>query len=201
MANLRAALLLRGDGDLLCVARRLHLVTLRDRPFVVAGPGHRGEGGVAARHRADDGMLYVDGRALPRDVEPMIAGLRAPNARARLVAGATTSWAAARLTEMIPCIATVWIPPIAEREHELGWLLEAYALDAAADLGAVGPALHPRDLEWLREGGGLDSLAVIEDVTRRLVALRNWGVAGGARRLGITHSALSRWARRRRIPT
>ena len=32
-------------------------------------------------------------------------------------------------------------------------------------------------------------------------ALRNYGVSEGANRLGIHHSALSRWAQRRHLPT
>ena len=45
------------------------------------------------------------------------------------------------------------------------------------------------------------TLDEIEDAARRLVALRNWGVTEGARRIGITHGALSRWAHRRKIST
>jgi hypothetical protein len=47
---------------------------------------------------------------------------------------------------------------------------------------------------------GITTLDEIEEVARRLVALRNWGVTDGAKRLGITHVALSRWARRWHIP-
>jgi FHA domain len=43
MANLRAALILRGAGPLVGIARRLHRVVLGNRPFVSLGPNDRGE--------------------------------------------------------------------------------------------------------------------------------------------------------------
>lgn len=49
------------------------------------------------------------------------------------------------------------------------------------------------DSEW---GPASEVATLAEEVARRLVALRNW-----AKRLGISHGALSRWARRRTIPT
>jgi len=69
-----------------------------------------------------------------------------------------------------------------------------------AKLGASDLGFRPLDPAWAR-ASGLATLSEIEDVARRLVALRNWGVTGGAARLGITHGALSRWARRRKLPT
>jgi len=55
-------------------------------------------------------------------------------------------------------------------------------------------------VEWVR-ASGVATLAELEEMARRLVAIRNWGVTHGAERLGITHGALSRWAQRRKIPT
>ncbi|HWU87065.1 MAG TPA: hypothetical protein VN253_07310, partial [Kofleriaceae bacterium] len=91
-------------------------------------------------------------------------------------------------------------PPIAERQNELDLLIEVYGDDAVAELGAPELGFRPHDYEWIR-ASGIATLDDIEEVTRRLVAMRNWGVTTGAARLGITHGALSRWARRRRIPT
>jgi hypothetical protein len=89
---------------------------------------------------------------------------------------------------------------IAERGAEIERLLEAYGADAVEELGADFLGFRPHDLERVRTCGVAD-LDELEELARRLVALRNWGVSGGANRLGITHGALSRWARRRRIPT
>ena len=74
---------------------------------------------------------------------------------------------------MIPQIATVRIPPLAEREDELDQLVEAYGRDAMAELGAPDLGFRPLDPDRVR-AGGLATLDEIEDVARRLVALRNW---------------------------
>ncbi|HEX5620144.1 MAG TPA: hypothetical protein VFX51_17115 [Solirubrobacteraceae bacterium] len=101
---------------------------------------------------------------------------------------------------MLSRIATLSIPPLTERSDELEPLLEAYGWDAVEELGATCPGFQPGDPEWLR-GSGISTLDELEDAARRLVALRNWGVTGGAKRIGITHGALSRWAHRRKIFT
>ncbi len=197
MANLRATLILRGEGSLAGVARRLHRATLGARPFVMLGPA---DSGLQGLDRAIGGILCVDARGLPRDMRLVIVNLRTPDTRVRLVVCADSSEATAEVASMISRIVTISIPPVAEREDEIERLLEAYGLDAVEDLGADFAGFRPHDLERVR-ASGVATLVEIEDVARRLVALRNWGVSGGAKRLGITHGALSRWARRRRIPT
>jgi DNA-binding transcriptional regulator YdaS (Cro superfamily) len=197
MASLRAALVVCGAGSLDGTLRRLHAATLGDRPLVVLrGPAS----GVAGLERATAGMLCIDAAAPPADLDLLIAGLRLPDARVRLVATAATAEAATALTARVQRIATVALPPLAHREPEIEPLIEAYGRDAAAELGAPAPGFRAQDPAWLR-AAGLHTLAEIEAATRRLVALRNWGVAGGAKRLGVSHPALSRWARRRRVPT
>ena len=197
IANLGGALVLRGVGALAGIARRLHRITLGDRPFVPLGPNECAKQGL---DRAIDGMLYVDARGLPRDIHAVIANFRAPGMRVRLVACADSVEAVAELAAMIPRIVTISIPPLTERSDEIERLLEAYGSDAVEELGASGLRFRPGDPVWIR-ASRVATLAEIEDVARRLVALRNWGVTHGAERLGITHGALSRWARRRKIPT
>lgn len=197
MANLRATLILRGEGALAGVARRLHRATLGDRPLVMLGPA---DSGLQGLDRAIGGMLCVDARGLPHDMRLMVANLRMPDSRVRLVVCADASESAAEVAAMVSRMVTISIPPIAERGGEIGRLLEAYGSDAVAELGADILGFRPHDLERVR-ASGVATLDEIEDVARRLVALRNWGVSGGAKRLGITHGALSRWARRRRIST
>jgi hypothetical protein len=145
-------------------------------------------------------MLCVEARHLPRNLEPLAAGVRDPQARVRLVVCAEHAEEGADLATRLPRTATVWIPQLAEREDEIDRLVEAYGRDAVAEFEAPGLGFGPHDLEWVR-AGGLATLDEIEEVARRLVALRNWGVTHGAERLGITHGALSRWAQRRKIPT
>jgi hypothetical protein len=95
---------------------------------------------------------------------------------------------------------TMTIPAFAERDAELDQLLLAYAEDAATRFGAAGTGLRPQDLGWVRAGGA-KNLDEVDEAMTRLVALRNWGVTGGAARLGFTHGALSKYFRRRKIPT
>jgi len=106
----------------------------------------------------------------------------------------------AELVTLLPRSATVRIPSITEWEGELDRMIEAYGLDAVAALGASELGFRPHDLEWVR-ASGIATLDELEEATRRLVALRNWGVTDGAKRLGLTHGALSRWARWRGLPT
>lgn len=197
MANLRAALVLRGSGSLVGVARRLHRVTLGERPFVTLGPN---ECGVEGLDHAVNGMLCIDERGPPRDIHKVLANLRAPDTRVRLVACADSSESAIETAAMISQTVTISIPPLVEREGEITSLLEAYGTDAVEELGANHLGFRPHDPDFVR-ASGVKTLDEMEDIARRLVALRNWGVAGGAERLGRTHGALSRWARRRGIPT
>ncbi len=197
MAHLRAALILRGDGSLTGVARRLHRVTLDERPFVALGPNQSGLEGL---DRAINGTLCIKASALPRDLHLVITNLRTPDTCVRLVACADSSESVDELVGKISRIATIWIPPIATRGAEFDRVLEAYGFDAVEELGAGHLGFRPRDLEKVR-ASGVSTLEEIEEVARRLVALRNWGVSGGGKRLGITHGALSRWAQRRNLPT
>jgi DNA-binding NtrC family response regulator len=127
----------------------------------------------------------------------MVAGLLLPSTRVRLVVCSETGEDAAEVVTLLPRVATISIPPVAERAHELDRLLAAYGSDAMAELRARSLGFRRADLELVRAWVG--TLDEIETFARRLVALRNWGIVGGARRLGINHGALSRWARRRQL--
>jgi hypothetical protein len=150
--------------------------------------------------RAANGILCVDAHGLPRNTRALIANLRTSDARVRLVAYADSIESVAELAAMISRVVTISIPPLTERADELERLLEAYGWDAVDELGASCLGFWPGDPELVR-ASGIATLDDLEDAARRLVALRNWGVTGGAERLRLTHGALSRWARRRKIPT
>src|SRR5438309_2326011 len=72
--------------------------------------------------------------------------------------------------------------------------------DAVQTLPAPGNGVREHEMRWLRPVP-LATLDEVEELAHRLVALRHWGVTGGAQRLRISHVALSRWVHRRRIPT
>jgi pSer/pThr/pTyr-binding forkhead associated (FHA) protein len=199
MAHSRTALILHGEGSLLGVAHRLHRLTLGDRPFVALGPG---DSMTDALEMAVGGMVFVEARHLPRDLGPLAARLREPAVSIRLVAGAANAAEPGALAAMLPRVATIAIPPLRERPDEMDALIEAYGRDAVEELGAPALGFRPRDVEWARlNSSWIATLDEIEDAARRLVAMRNFGVTAGAERLGITHGALSRWAKRRGIPT
>lgn len=197
VAHLRAALILRGDGSLTGIAQRLHRATLGERPFVALRPGEHGMDGL---ERALTGTLCINASELPHDLQLVILSLRTPDTCVRLVVCTGNSESIEGRCARIPRIATICIPPLATRTSEADRVLEAYGLDAAEEFGAAHPGFRPRDLEMIR-ASDVSSFEAIEDAARRLVALRNYGVSEGAKRLGIHHSALTRWARRRHLPT
>ena len=198
LGNLRAALLLLGDGSMSGIARRIHhLILDDDRPFSAHTAKESGQAAVA---RARDGVVMFDVDALPSDFAAVLATCRLPSWRVRLVLAARTAKSAVAVTSKLFSVMSMTIPALAEREVELDRLLLAYASDAAATLGVPATCLRPQDLGWVRSSG-LKNLDEIDEVMTRLVALRNWGVTGGAERLGLTHGALSKYFRRRKIPT
>jgi hypothetical protein len=195
-ATRRTALVLCGAGDLAPVARRLHRLALGDeRPFVLAADRL-----APLVERAAAGTLCVALGHLPEDFAPVAAALAAPDAIARLVLCAASRAEASEAIAQLPGATLIELPPLATRADELDRLILAYADDTAAELGAPDPGFREHELVWLRDVplAGLDE---VEELARRVVALRTWGVSGGAQRLGISHVALSRWARRRKIPT
>lgn len=197
-ANLRAALIVRGEGAQSGFARKLHRMTLgADRPLVVHADDEKG---MAALMRAIDGSLFVDAERLPRDIRNVVVSLRMADKRVRLIVGANSTEGASEVAALIPVVATIWVPSLRDRADEMDRILEEYARDAVDALGAAAPALREHDLKWIA-ASGIDTHEDAEIVMLRVVAIRNWGVTGGAERLGITHGALSRWARRRKIPS
>jgi hypothetical protein len=196
MANLRTALILRGAGDLGGIARRLHQITLGGRPFIPFGSiGPYGRG----LERARNGTLYIDAHESMRHLRGALANRHQGDLRVRLVASLTSTRPVADLAEMLSRIAMLSIPPVTERPDEIPRLLEAAGIEAANELDTTWLGLVHGDAERVLESG-VTTIDQIEAFALRLVAFRNWGVTEGAKRLGLTHSALSRWARRWRIP-
>lgn len=202
MARIRTALVLTGAGDLTRIARRIHDHVLgAGRPFIVTRSGS-----LAGLEQAATGTLcVVADHVLPADFAAASAQLREPESRVRVMICCSEP-ARRQLVMLLGQTASLLrfdlleVPPLAARADELERLIAEFASDAAAILRATGPALRDREWQWLSRVE-LDTLEEIEAFTLRLVALRNWGVAGGAKRLRISHSALSRWAQRHHIPT
>lgn len=201
----RWALLLIGEGDVVALARRLHDETIgRDRPFVTSDPQRRAaEAGT--RHVANHptfadalragmgGTVCVWADRLPPDFMRSIRlRLDAPMMSSRVVV-------CARSVDELRVLpgAVIEVPSLATRSRDLGRLIDEYAMDAIAQLGARPASYTPADHAWLLACAPT-SHAEIERATLRFVALREFGgVTAAAERLGITHAAVSRWLTRR----
>lgn len=203
----RGALLVCGKGDLVPIARSLHARTLgEERPFVVCDPRRRNSAasvraaeslreGLPAMEAAAGGTMCVRTRRLPRDFREVSLAIRDPASRVQLVV-CTADTDDARTLLADPII----IPPLARRRAELGRIVDEYARDAIASLGADVTGFTRADHDWV-VAHAASALPEIEKSTRRLVAIRQVGsIAGAAVLLGMSHVALSQWIGRRRLP-
>jgi len=203
----RVALVLRGDGDLVPMARAIHRRALgADRPFIVCDPRRRQgratvrsaenyETGMPAFAAATGGSLCVRSLRLPRDFRNVIAALRDPDSRVQLVVCAQAS------EDCEPYLAVpITVPPLTSRQDELDRIITEYADDAIAELGTSRTGFLPPDREWVRTHSA-SSLPDIEKATLRLVAIReSRNLSSAAARLGMAPVSLSRWIGRRKLP-
>lgn len=197
-AHLHASLILCGEGDLVPIARRLHRETLGEhRPFIVCGPGDRA---LPLLRRTGDGTLCLAADEPPGDLAAVVGALRTTASLARLVTCTPAPGDASPAGAILGPTAWLELPPLAERADELPRLLAEAAAEAAAELVQPFAPLRTGDLAQLASLH-FDGLADLHDTARRLVVLRLLGVTAGAAHLGITHGALSRWARRRGLGT
>lgn len=196
-AQLRASLVLCGEGDLAPIAHRLHRETLgSQRPFVTCA---RGDRALELLERAGDGTLCVPVLDPPEDLLDAINAL-VTTSLARLVLCAPDARDVSPLGVLLG--PTIWIelPSLLARRPEIPRILVEAAEDAAADLEQPFASLRTGDVEQLA-AEPFEGLADVHEAARRLVALRTLGISSGATRLGISHTALSRWARRRGLST
>lgn len=206
-ATRRESLLLCGAGDLVAIAHLLHRHALGDaRPFVVCDPRRRSTDpsaraaanystGIQALAAAAGGTLCVWRNRLPPDFDAVIELVRAPTSRVQLV----VCTHAPQHTE--PLIASpIVFPPLDERAAELDRIIDEYAAEAVAALGAVA-TFTPADRDWVRRHEAA-TLPRIEKATRRLVAIRDndGSITRAAAQLAMSHAALSEWVARRRLP-
>jgi len=196
MATRRAALVLCGAGHLAGTARRLHNLALGEAPpftmYIPSAP--------PAFDPASNGTYCFVDDALPDDFAVLAAAFASASSRSRLMVSSPSRADATEAMAQLTRSAVLELPSLQTRVHEIERLLLAYAADAAFLHAAPGTGFREHEMQWLR-GIHFEALDEIEELTYRLVAMRNWNVTGGAQRLGISHVALSRWAKRRGIPT
>jgi hypothetical protein len=206
MATRRSPLVLLGEGDLISVARSLHRRVLGlERPFVVSDPRRISAPGTArspenqadvraALQAAAGGTLCVWANRLPEDFDEVRAQLERPGHHVRVMMCAYTS---GELQDRVPLGAAITLTPLSQRGDELDRVIDDYAADAIAELGARSSSFTAEDRAWTRRRRA-KTLEEIETTVTRLVAIREWGgVTRAAPHLGITHVALLRWFDRR----
>lgn len=193
----RTVLVLCGRGELSAIAARLHHTMVgTDAPFVTVARNLRVDAALAASR---DGTLCISAQQLVSALDVIRARMRSPRWRTRLVICAPTIQAAAIALEL-GSVTMVSIAPLEDRRREFARIIEQCARDAAMELGQESTGLTRADRAWLR-GGSYRALTDLGETVRRVVAIRALGVTHGATHLGLSHGALSRWARRRSIPT
>ena len=196
MATRRAALVLCGDGDLHDIARQLHLLAVgAERSFIMC---HRDR--MPPLHVASAGTFCFTDDTLPDDFAQIAATLTAPTSRARLIVCSPSRDDATEAMVQIGRSVVIELPALDTRAAELEPLIIAYADDTARAFGFASHGFREHEMVWLRKIE-LKTLADVQELAHRLTILRNRNVGGGAELLGISHVALSRWAKRRGIPT
>ena len=190
-----AALFLLGDfePDLVSVARSLHRHTVgADRPFVVCDRWLRQESSaaVAAAQAARGGSLCVRRRRLPGDYSSAVALVRDPAAAVQLIICAESSFDSHPFATLpVPIV----LPTIQARASELPRIVDGYAADAVAALGAYAECFTDHARAWVIDHAR--SLSQIEQATLRLVALRWAGsTEEAAQRLQMSGASLRRWS-------
>jgi hypothetical protein len=204
----RTALVLRGEGDLVPIAQALHRRTLGpEAPFIVCDRRRRTaagsvraptnhESGVIAFEAAAGGSLCVRSSRLPRDFSLLLERLREPEPSVQLVVCLDRDDRGALLAGPVP----IDVPPMRERAREVPRLVEAFAEDAIAALGAPAGCLTHDELAWVAKKSAT-SMADIEKGTLRLVARKVSGNLGqAAALLGMAPVSLTRWLERRAAP-
>jgi pSer/pThr/pTyr-binding forkhead associated (FHA) protein len=196
-----------GEGDLTWIALALHRRVLGPgRPFIVCDPRRRRtdatvrsaancETGLLAVAAAAGGSLCLSSRRLPADFDELVASVRHPQTRVRLV------FCVQDPEDFEPLwLAPIAVPPLAGRAHELDRIIDEYTQDAFVELGLPPASLGPADHDWVRSEVSA-SLPQIEKATKRLVALRaTSSVPQAAARLGMAGVSLARWIDRRKVP-
>jgi hypothetical protein len=207
-ADHSAALVLLGETDLVPIAHALHRYILgSDKPFVVCDPQRRNVpasvrspenrgNGVVATVAATGGSLCVRVSRLPQDFSELVTLVRKPDAHVQLIITASGRYDTHPfLTLPVP----IRVPSLRTRTSELSRIVDEYAADAIASLGAGDDCFTDEDRRWIVKHCPL-TLPEIEKATLRLVALRvSKNPTRAAERLGMAPVSLSRWIDRRKL--
>lgn len=206
-ANQRTPLLIAGADDVVAVARQIHRRTQgQAAPFVVCSRrssetdlalrvSSTQADPAAALELASGGTVCVRTDRLPNRFTWLMTSVRNPRARAQLVVCSRET--PERPATIAPSFV---VPALADRTaSDVGRIVFEYAFDAIRELNAEETSFTAADGEWVVSHEAT-SFADIETTTLRIVALRESGnVHRAAKRLGLSHVALGKWLKRRRL--
>jgi hypothetical protein len=208
----RAALLLRGEGDLVPIAHAIHRRACgEEAPFIVSDPRRKNTAasvrsamncvsGVDAVSKARGGTLCVRAARLPRDFPEVISALRSPGHAVQLNVCARRSTAIAR-DALALGVAVIEIPPLATRWFDIPRIVHEYVDDALDRLQASETCLQAGDLAWIIARAVQDTTTTIADIEKaalRVVAVRQAvNLSRAAALLGMAPVSLERWLQRR----
>jgi len=195
----RSSLVLCGEGDLVPIALALHRCTVGpDAPFIVCDRRRR-DGDVRSAPNvpraveafalAAGGTLCLRARRLPPDVKEVLRHVWEPESAVQLVVCTRRQHPSVALHGH----TTIHLPPLQLREMELSRIVQEYAHDAAAALGAPPGAFTDGDRRWVLAHCA-HSFPEIERATLRVVALAiSSSVSQAATRLGMAPVSLAQW--------
>ena len=177
---------LTGNDDLVAIATRIHRSFVGDLPFAVADLDDTAAIG-RARASVRGGTLCLRSEKPLRDLPLVRALMTDHDPVTRLIVCARSA------AHVLP----VEVPALATRADELPRIIDAYAREAIARLGAHATSYTDVDRATIASWP-IETLAEVEESALRMVAIREFGgVTGAAPHLGLTHSSLSRWLARR----
>lgn len=183
----RVPLWLTGSDDLVAIARRIHIEVSGDQPIEVVELHDRVDKLAAVIAQPRVGAICTWARKMPADAHKIRALLAQREPQCNVIV-------CARVADQV---IAVEIPSLTTRRFDVERIIDEYAADAIAKLDASPGSFAAVDREWL-VANPLETLAEIEETTLRLIAVREFGgVTHAAPKLGLTHSALSRWMSRR----
>ncbi len=207
----RVALVLRGSGDLVLVARTIHRRTVSDRrPFVVSDPRRRDTAatvrspanfrlGMDAFFAASHGTLCVRAQRLPPDFDTILRLFRKPTSTVQLMVCARP--VVSGLDAFALGAEPIEIPSLQTRTHELAQITREYLEDAIDELQAPAACLNSGVIQWIIDRSSVSTDVTIPDIEKaavRAVALHMTGDhTRAARLLGMAPVSFWRWMDRR----
>jgi hypothetical protein len=201
----RIPLIVIGDGKLNDIMRRLYRQALGPASeFEMCDPG-QDIADIVSRSRP--GTLCISMRR-KSDVERIITKLRAVHVsrKPQLVLCTQRDSIASMAGKALETSQFLTIPTLSSRIAELGRITDEWAVYVMQELGVSEEFAAASDgtaissiMKITGRKPWIKTFDDIDDAIQRVVSWKVWGVTQGAQRLGITHSSLSKWLRKRKL--